>query len=52
MLPANSIAETIARLNQDSAFYTEQIQKNTDLIAQLEPLAEWIEAPAQEAETE
>jgi hypothetical protein len=41
MKPANSIAETIIRIRQDSACYAEQIQKNADLIEQLDPLAEW-----------
>jgi hypothetical protein len=45
MIPANSIAETIVRIRQDSACYAEQIQKNTDLIEKLEPLAEWTEEP-------
>jgi hypothetical protein len=43
MKPANSIAETIVRIRQDSACYAEQIQKNANLIEQLEPLAEWAE---------
>lgn len=45
MKPANSIAETIIRIRQDSACYAEQIQKNADLVEQLEPLAEWTEEP-------
>ena len=45
MKPANSIAETITRIRQDSAYYAEQIQKNADLIEQLSPLAEWDEDP-------
>ena len=50
MIPANTIAETIVRVRQDNAFYAEQIEKNTDLIEQLEPLAEWKEAPLSETE--
>jgi hypothetical protein len=45
MIPANSVAETIAALRVDSKFYQEQIDKNNDLIAQLEPLAKWEEEP-------
>jgi hypothetical protein len=43
MKPANTIAETIVRVRQDNIFYAEQIQKNADLIEQLEPIAEWTE---------
>jgi hypothetical protein len=45
MKPANTIAENIVRMRQDNVFYAEQIQKNADLIEQLEPLAEWSEEP-------
>jgi hypothetical protein len=45
MIPANSIAETIARLRYDNTFYLEQAAKNEELIEQLEPLAEWAEEP-------
>jgi hypothetical protein len=41
MKPLNPIAETIVRLREDNHFYAEQIQKNADLIEQLETLAEW-----------
>jgi hypothetical protein len=41
MKPLNPIAETIVRLREDNRFYAEQIQKNADLIEQLETLAEW-----------
>jgi hypothetical protein len=43
MIPANSIAETIVRLRSDKDFYLLQATKNTELIEQLEPLAEWAE---------
>jgi hypothetical protein len=43
MKPANSVAETIAALRVDSEFYQAQIDKNSELIEQLEPLAEWTE---------
>jgi hypothetical protein len=43
MKPANEIAETIVRLQNDSDFYLEQVEKNEALIRQLEPLAEWTE---------
>jgi hypothetical protein len=43
MIPANSVAETIVALRADSGFYQAQIDKNADLIEQLEPLAEWTE---------
>jgi hypothetical protein len=43
MKPVNSIAEMIVKLQQESFFYAEQINKNTELIQQLEPLAEWVE---------
>jgi hypothetical protein len=43
MKPANEIAETIVRLQNDSSFYLEQVEKNEALISQLEPLAEWTE---------
>jgi hypothetical protein len=45
MIPSNSAAETIAALRVDSGFYQAQIDKNNALIAQLDPLAEWKEAP-------
>jgi hypothetical protein len=43
MKPANTAAETVLRLQQDSSFYLEQVEKNTELIGQLTPLAEWTE---------
>jgi hypothetical protein len=43
MIPANTAAETVLRLQQDSSFYLEQVEKNTELIGQLTPLAEWTE---------
>jgi hypothetical protein len=43
MKPANSIAETVKSLRIDNGFYQEQIDKNLELISQLEPLAEWTE---------
>jgi hypothetical protein len=52
MIPANSIAETIAALREDSGFYQAQIDKNAELITQLEPLAEWTEEPEQAASLE
>jgi hypothetical protein len=52
MIPSNSIAETITRMRQDNVFYAEQIQKNADLIEQLEPLAEWSEEPVQTEDTQ
>jgi hypothetical protein len=52
MKPSNSIAETIVRVRQDNVFYAEQIQKNADLIEQLEPLAEWSELEKVEPRSE
>jgi hypothetical protein len=52
MIPANSIAETIVALREDSGFYQAQIDKNAELITQLEPLAEWTEEPEQAAPLE
>ena len=52
MIPANSVAETIASLRVDSEFYQTQIDKNAELITQLEPLAEWTEEPEQAAPLE
>jgi hypothetical protein len=43
MKPANPIAETIVRLQTDTNFYLDQVEKNEELISQLEPLAEWAE---------
>lgn len=45
MKPGNSIAETIVNLRLDSDSYQDQIDKNSQLIEQLEPLAEWTEEP-------
>jgi hypothetical protein len=47
MLPANTIAETVLKLQQDNSSMTSQIEKNTELINQLSPLAEWTEEPEQ-----
>ena len=52
MKPANSIAETIVRIRDDNSFYAEQIQKNADLIEQLESLAEWSEEIAEVSQEE
>jgi hypothetical protein len=52
MKPLNPIAETIVRLREDNRFYAEQIQKNADLIEQLEPLAEWTEEVVEEVSQE
>jgi hypothetical protein len=43
MIPANLMAETIANLRNENVSLSQQIQKNADLIEQLEPLAEWSE---------
>jgi hypothetical protein len=45
MIPANSTAETIRNLRNENVSLSQQIQKNADLIEQLEPLAEWSEEP-------
>lgn len=52
MLPANSAAETILRLQEDNALYLEHIERHTSLIAsneqvieQLSLTAEWVEEP-------
>jgi hypothetical protein len=45
MIPANAVAETILKLQKDNESISAQIQKNTELIEQLEPLAEWGEDP-------
>jgi hypothetical protein len=50
MIPANTVAETITGLRQDSNFYAEQIKKNADLIERLKPLAEWGEPKEVELE--
>jgi hypothetical protein len=52
MKPANSVAETIVRIRDDNSFYSQQIQKNADLIEQLEPLAEWAEEVVEEVSQE
>jgi hypothetical protein len=49
MIPENAAAETIQALQKDSGFYQEQIDKNSALIAQLEPLAEWSEPVVEES---
>jgi hypothetical protein len=47
MKPANTIAETVAQLREDNLAMGKQIQKNSELIEQLDPLAEWVEEPEQ-----
>lgn len=44
MEPNNLIAETISRLEKDNMFFQSEIEKNTLLIAQLSPMAEWSES--------
>jgi hypothetical protein len=43
MIPANAMAETVAKLQQDNESMSAQIQKNNEVIEQLSPLAEWTE---------
>jgi hypothetical protein len=47
MKPVNSIAQMIARLQQESLFHQSQIEKNIELIEELGPLAEWAEESEQ-----
>ena len=47
MKPANTVAETVAQLREDNSAMAKQIEKNSDLIDQLSPLAEWEEEPEQ-----
>lgn len=48
MIPENAVAETIERLRNENLGMTAQIDKNNELIEQLEPLAEWSEPVEQE----
>jgi hypothetical protein len=43
MIPANAMAETVAKLQHDNESMSAQIQKNNEVIEQLSPLAEWTE---------
>jgi hypothetical protein len=47
-IPVNAIAETIYGLEQDNLSYKSLIEKNKELIKQLEPLAEWEELPKEQ----
>jgi hypothetical protein len=47
MKPANTVAQTVAQLREDSLAMSKQIEKNSELIEQLSPLAEWEEEPEQ-----
>jgi hypothetical protein len=47
MIPANTIAETVQRLKGENVYFLSQIEKNSELIEKLEPLAEWTEAPSE-----
>jgi hypothetical protein len=47
MKPANTVAETVAQLREDNLAMAKQIEKNSKLIEQLNPLAEWTEEPEQ-----
>jgi hypothetical protein len=58
MIPANSTAETIAKLQEDNDLYAEHIERHTlmiqsnlDVIEQLSPLAEWAEDPEEQQES-
>jgi hypothetical protein len=48
MIPENVMAETIERLRNENLGLSTQIEKNNELIDQLEPLAEWSEPVEQE----
>jgi hypothetical protein len=48
MIPENAVAETIQRLRNENLGMTAHINKNLELIEQLEPLAEWSEPVEQE----
>jgi hypothetical protein len=43
MIPANAMAETVAKLQQDNESMFLQIQKNNEVIEQLYSLTEWTE---------
>lgn len=45
MKAANSVAQQIEQMKNENAFFAATIERNTDLIEKLEPLAEWTEEP-------
>lgn len=52
LVPTNSFAETVDKLRQENSAYAKQaefidkaVAANSDMIAQLEPLATWEETP-------
>jgi hypothetical protein len=51
MIPENAVAETIERLRNENIGMTSQINKNNELIEQLEPLGQWSELVEEESKT-
>jgi hypothetical protein len=45
MIPVNSVAETVLKLQKENESISVQIQKNIQIIEELTPLAEWAEDP-------
>jgi hypothetical protein len=45
MIPANAVAETVVKLQKENESISAQIQKNTQIIEELTPLAQWAEEP-------
>jgi hypothetical protein len=50
--PTNTMAETVVRLMAEVEHFSEQIEKNTEMMVQLNPLATWEDWPDQDAEIE
>jgi len=46
--PVNGIAETIARLMTEVEYFSQQIEKNNEMIEELTPLATWEPWPDQD----
>jgi hypothetical protein len=46
------MAETVVRLMAEVEHFSEQIEKNTEMMVQLNPLATWEDWPDQDAEIE
>jgi hypothetical protein len=51
MIPGNAVAETVVKLQKENESISAQIQKNTQIIEELTPLAEWEEEPVPDQAT-